>query len=195
MAIQKANVRFQKLFFPCFCIHLQSKIYFFQRHILPTPFLSKNSQNEKLSGIHEGLMCDLKLKSQTTLTIYQRSQLPFEQDWKNLKTNLLLHKIPRDGMGRTMKLWVKLVFKVDSLCITFAEFCPSIKVIWLGGLNPNPIISNIFFPFYRQCFWSHFSYYFGQRMLPTSSEWRKVCKQTETYLQNKTREQSAGHRQ
>ena len=29
---------------PCFCIHSQSKIYFFQRHVLPTPFLSKNSQ-------------------------------------------------------------------------------------------------------------------------------------------------------
>ena len=39
----KGNVQFQKFFFPCFCIHSQSKIYFFQRHVLPTPFLSKNS--------------------------------------------------------------------------------------------------------------------------------------------------------
>ena len=39
----KANVRFQKFFFPCFCIHSQSKIYFFQKHVLPTPYLSKNS--------------------------------------------------------------------------------------------------------------------------------------------------------
>ena len=44
VATRKANVQFQKFFFPCFCIHSQSKIYFFQRHVLPNQFLSKNSR-------------------------------------------------------------------------------------------------------------------------------------------------------
>ena len=44
--MKKANVRFQKFFSPCFCIHSYSEIYFFQRLVLPTPFLSKNSRCE-----------------------------------------------------------------------------------------------------------------------------------------------------
>ena len=44
VATRKANVQFQKFFFPCFCVHSLSKIHFFQRHVLPTPFLSKNSR-------------------------------------------------------------------------------------------------------------------------------------------------------
>ena len=44
VATWKSNVRFQKFSFPCFYIYSSKKIFFFQGHVLPTPFLSKNSK-------------------------------------------------------------------------------------------------------------------------------------------------------
>ena len=77
---------FKNSFFPWFCMHSQSKIYSFQKHVLPTPFLSKNSR-----CVVKGLFTQRKLQKKSQIQTLQ-DFLP--NQWlflfRNLSGNLLL---------------------------------------------------------------------------------------------------------
>ena len=85
VAIQRANVQFQKFFFACFCTHSQSKIYFFQGHVLPTPFLSKNSR------------CDL-----------ERPTVPFWKDLNLFNIHIVSSEDHQDFLYRFFSVKVTL---------------------------------------------------------------------------------------
>ena len=99
VATWKANVRFQKFFFPSFCIHSKSKIFFSQRHVLSTPFLSKNSRGElhasrKVGNEFPHMSEEKEHQRAFQSTLFARNTTFFK--WHSI----LLHWSPYDGIER-----------------------------------------------------------------------------------------------